>query len=600
MYSGSDSTESANYGQWPLNPAFFQNMPNEQVDWAALAQQWIQMKEAGPPLPEPKLPNNNSEVKETPLVQKEVLPPVIPEDNVANAPWNSVTNSIESQDSSWNWKTQQNWEWGNPAWNPHLSTAPVVNPPSKTTLLPITKGYSSIDAPKETSTTSTGYTSVKSSEFGSSYSGQSAPNHSRNYKPHNRRYSKVNIPKTNTTSPSPAVNIPQISEIETSNLDANKRKQLPAWIREGLEKMEKDKLKQMEREKEKEKQTLFSEKVKEHEKEAMEILKDTINERRRSKFDSDDEHSPRPIEEKEDPEPLNYDDLIILVRRTMTEILLKVTNEAIHSICTEERQRYMKKTQSLGKVTGKTNVKAKLGLGMYGSDSGSESDNSDSSTKDSDDELKNSIRKRKAEFVQTEKGIEDKLQQAEKDKDSKKTKDEEEENSSENNVEEYTPEKKKDEGVTKNKDTNSKHRRSSSRSSDESDDESSHRKSSSSRESSSSTRRRHRNRSKGRGFTPEKRKKHKSKRSRSRSHDRRHSSDYKYKKDRNRSDRSRRSRSRTSRSSRRSRSRSSSYRSRRSPDRSSRSKRKRSRSPYYSSRSSKRSRSRSRGRSSRR
>ena len=32
-------------------------------------------------------------------------------------------------------------------------------------------------------------------------------------------------------------------------LDASKRRQLPAWIREGLEKMERDKQKQLEREK---------------------------------------------------------------------------------------------------------------------------------------------------------------------------------------------------------------------------------------------------------------------------------------------------------------------------------------------------------------
>lgn len=50
MYSGSDSTESQNYTQWAMNPSSaFQNVPGEQVDWAALAQQWIIMKEAGPP-----------------------------------------------------------------------------------------------------------------------------------------------------------------------------------------------------------------------------------------------------------------------------------------------------------------------------------------------------------------------------------------------------------------------------------------------------------------------------------------------------------------------------------------------------------------------
>lgn len=30
---------------WPLNQAAYQNLANDQVDWAALAQQWIYMKE---------------------------------------------------------------------------------------------------------------------------------------------------------------------------------------------------------------------------------------------------------------------------------------------------------------------------------------------------------------------------------------------------------------------------------------------------------------------------------------------------------------------------------------------------------------------------
>lgn len=49
MYSGGESTDSQKYTQWAMNPAAYQNTANDQVDWAALAQQWIIMKEAGPP-----------------------------------------------------------------------------------------------------------------------------------------------------------------------------------------------------------------------------------------------------------------------------------------------------------------------------------------------------------------------------------------------------------------------------------------------------------------------------------------------------------------------------------------------------------------------
>ncbi|KAL3279106.1 hypothetical protein HHI36_016620 [Cryptolaemus montrouzieri] len=594
MYSGSDSTESANYGQWPLNPTFFQNMPNEQVDWAALAQQWIQMKEAGPPIPESKQVESKKENNEK--KERESLPKKI-EESAADSSWNNVTTG-EPIDNSY-WKAQPNWDWNN-AWNPQISNPQVVPPLPKSTLLPTPKSYTSVDTSNDTNISlNPGYQTSRSNDFSSGFSGHSA-NHSRQYKPHNRRYSKVNVPKSVTAIP--PVNIPSTSDVETCNLDASKRKQLPAWIREGLEKMERDKLKQMEKEKEKEKQNIYTEKIKEQEKEAMEILKDTIKERRRSKFDSDEERSPKRTERsKEEPAPLTHDELMLLVRRTMTEILLKVTNEAIQSICTEERQRYVKKFQTLGRNSGKANVRAKLGLGMYGSDSGSESDDSEVSKKDSDDDLKNVIKKKKAEFIQTEKGIEDKLFQAEQQKGNSKVADEEE-NSSDNQPEESILEtKRNDDSNSKNKSySNTKQSRESTNSSEESDRDSSRRKSSSrSRESSVSTKRKNRSRSRDRdrGYTPEKRKRHRSpRRSRSRSYDRKYSSDYKYRKDKSRSDRSRRSRSR-SRASRRSRSRSSSYRSRRSSETSSRSRRKRSRSPYHS-RSSRRSRSRSNNKSS--
>jgi arginine/serine-rich splicing factor 18 len=84
------------------------------------------------------------------------------------------------------------------------------------------------------------------------------------------------------------VNVPRpvqpiISDTQPA-LDANKRKQLPAWIREGLEKMERDKQKQMEREKEKQERDEYNEKLKQTEKETMEILKTTIKEQQKSKF----------------------------------------------------------------------------------------------------------------------------------------------------------------------------------------------------------------------------------------------------------------------------------------------------------------------------
>lgn len=47
MFTGNDTVDYPT--QWALNPVAYQNMENDQVDWATLAQQWIQMKETVPP-----------------------------------------------------------------------------------------------------------------------------------------------------------------------------------------------------------------------------------------------------------------------------------------------------------------------------------------------------------------------------------------------------------------------------------------------------------------------------------------------------------------------------------------------------------------------
>lgn len=50
---------------------------------------------------------------------------------------------------------------------------------------------------------------------------------------------------------------------------------------------------------------------------------------------------------------------MINVRRTMTEILLKVTNREIEAICREELQRYYKKHKGIGIWTPFCKIKIK-------------------------------------------------------------------------------------------------------------------------------------------------------------------------------------------------------------------------------------------------
>ncbi|XP_063912930.1 arginine/serine-rich protein PNISR-like isoform X2 [Zophobas morio] len=402
MYSGSDSTESQNYSQWALNPSTYQSMSNEQVDWAALAQQWIIMKEAGPPpvmsSESPKLPPKKEQLNEG----GEAPMDVENEKEESASDWNPVPNQ---QTNNWSWNAQsQTWGWNN-AWTPPTGVPPPA--PLKPPLLPTPSNYNQFSAPPDSGNDNANFP-------GSGY--WTSAGSSKQIKPHNRRFSKVNVPRPVQ---------PVVTEAPPA-LDASKRKQLPAWIREGLEKMERDKQKQLEREKEKQEREEYNEKLKQNEKETMEILKSTIKEQQRSKFESDGDYSDEEVPERKkvvqhpEPVPLTPAEQMMNVRRTMTEILLKVTNREIELICREELQRHHKKRkasdQRVSAPSG-ANVTAKLGLGIYGGGSGSsssgESDEENGEEKDSDTELKDSIKRKKAEFSKTEREIEDKLAEAE-------------------------------------------------------------------------------------------------------------------------------------------------------------------------------------------
>ncbi|RZC35491.1 arginine/serine-rich protein PNISR, partial [Asbolus verrucosus] len=383
MYSGSDSTESQNYPQWALNPSAYQNMSNDQVDWAALAQQWIIMKEAGPPpvVPPELKPKTKKEIPneggEAPMdVENEK------DDTVADS-WSNTPN----QNNDWSWNAQnQTWGWTN-AWTPPTGVPPPA--PMKPPLLPTPANYNQYGAPPDSGNDNAnfgGYTTAPNNDYTSGY-----------------------------------------------------------WTSAGsLEKMERDKQKQMEREKEKQEREEYNEKMKQNEKETMEILKSTIKEQQKSKFvsfvvvvvlqfvslmsvqESDGEYSDDDVQERKKSEttPLTPAEQMMNVRRTMTEILLKVTNREIETICREELQRHHKKYKASDhrvSAPSGANVTAKLGLGIYGGGSGSSSSDNDSDEesqdrRDSDTELKDSIKRKKAEFSKTEREIEDKLAEAERSK----------------------------------------------------------------------------------------------------------------------------------------------------------------------------------------
>lgn len=95
MFSGKDAANPSYPTQWALNPNAYQNVDSSQVDWAALAQQWIAMKEAAAIVavsaPPPPATKPDAEEGEAPM---EVENPEHSDGPVPpGAEWNANTNS---------------------------------------------------------------------------------------------------------------------------------------------------------------------------------------------------------------------------------------------------------------------------------------------------------------------------------------------------------------------------------------------------------------------------------------------------------------------------------------------------------------------------
>uniref|UniRef100_T1J1N7 Arginine/serine-rich protein PNISR n=1 Tax=Strigamia maritima TaxID=126957 RepID=T1J1N7_STRMM len=436
--------------QWPLQPSMFQNIPHEQIDWAALAQQWIQMRETmgGPSNDQP------------PMLGGTVHAPPRPVDGNKPMKLENTDDGSNSQDTSA--FRQGDWNYWNvntpppppPAWNSSLHT----------------------NEAKE---------SLPHYEFGQAHGNQGFAaqsydyNHGSDQYGYNQVYGEQNQfnqywpgggGQSNAVFPRKEHRL-QISEREgivpsrddedmialPSSLDAAKRKQLPAWIREGLEKMEREKQKRLEKERllrEREEQLRS---MKEAEERAM---KEFIEERgdslipRKSKFDSDSDEeeenlakSPSPVKreyssvEEEDDEAKSDEeklaDLMMRVRQLLTEILLEVTNEEVTQIAKEVLNRakakenkeffssscvitkslYVhKKPQQCNSphpllwhlllVVSRLLMITTIVSGLdYGTDDSEESGGEEDDAVDSDVDLQVSINQRKKEFSEKEKEI---------------------------------------------------------------------------------------------------------------------------------------------------------------------------------------------------
>ncbi|XP_055377973.1 arginine/serine-rich protein PNISR-like [Condylostylus longicornis] len=234
------------------------------------------------------------------------------------------------------------------------------------------------------------------------------------------------------------VNAPVDTQFPT--LDAAKRKTLPAWIREGLEKMEREKQKQLEKEKASEipdkdsnkyDNQSFIENLQAIDKSdgigSNKANKNSSNYKgflKNSALSSDDSEK---SDNESESEKINYKDsstkvnpwhgktreeieeeMMLVVRRSLTEILLEITNDEIRNIAQETFKRHKLKASSAQVIrkSALTSISGNLGLGAYDSDSDTDSDTEDETTKkddkdcdkDSEDELRETMLSRQRSF----------------------------------------------------------------------------------------------------------------------------------------------------------------------------------------------------------
>ncbi|EFN80678.1 Splicing factor, arginine/serine-rich 18 [Harpegnathos saltator] len=447
--------------QWALNPSAYQNMSNDQVDWAALAQQWIKMKETiVPPAPPPPAINTicpgNDGSGEAPMdmdTKDDDVPPAPPAPNISGSEaWNQW-----NQWDNWNSSTSGtgNWEWsgvpppgvtvgpdGKPIGLPAVPVIPPAPTISTTTDFntpppaPSMYSYNSVSPAQSYNQVTNAYWSGEPPNtvpsqppgFMKGIRHMNRASHMRGIDPARCRDDREKTPEEDTTT----------------TIDAAKRRQLPAWLREGLEKMEKEKQKAVERERLEILRKQELEARKQAEDEARAVLNpsrskfdsdsdketeqefDTSNVRgqqsveksydrtpdivlrpRKSRFrdaDSPESHvvadesptaavSAPPVVPKLSREEI-MQNIMLKVRRSLTEILLEVTNEEIGAVCRD--------------VWSHARTK---GLGIYG-DSNSDSEEEQGEqvqNDDSDEELMETVRRRQQAFRKTEEEIEARL-----------------------------------------------------------------------------------------------------------------------------------------------------------------------------------------------
>ncbi|XP_028042713.1 arginine/serine-rich protein PNISR isoform X2 [Bombyx mandarina] len=435
MYSNKDAANPGYPTQWALNPTAYQNVDCSEVDWAALAQQWIAMKEAAAIVaPAPPPPKLDVEEGEAPMEVE-----------------NTENNTDVQLPPGWGWPGH-----GDPK-VPSEPTLPLIDgfPMQPDATGPSISGYTT--AAGSGPTFQHGYWTAPQADQQTSNRSNSQ-NRDRRSKSKNKEHNKTRIPRPQRDKPgiNPVIP-PAMPGIGMPTIDAAKRRQLPAWIREGLEKMEREKQRAIEREQEKKAREEAEKEKKRLEEEELERMKAAASGQPvpppKSKFESDSETEEMEPDTKEEPSastPIKEErgeirreenekirdvpsplikkskdeimqEVMLAVRRSLTEILLEVTDQEIETVSQEELARYTATQASrinamkAGKSKALAAIASGLGLGAYESSSGESDDENQNDI--SDQQLQEMIRRKKIEFERTAREIEAEVRRAERDGD---------------------------------------------------------------------------------------------------------------------------------------------------------------------------------------
>ncbi|XP_049296173.1 arginine/serine-rich protein PNISR [Anopheles funestus] len=396
----------------------YQNMPNDQVDWAALAQQWIKMRETwmqpmstmipSPPPPPSfdrdtfdgaagsNAPPRNRIIAGVEFEEQGEAPMEVEREDDGDIPVPptppKITNDCQPADETW-----RTWSW--PMSMGSTSTlgnqhAPQALPNNQK--LTDTQQRSGTGPPASAAAAIALWQAKNSHLFPVAYPKDSATMPREQTAANRRTFS------TQPTKPSRLpglmdreIKISASSSADVHRIDAKenvsggggagsatineeKRMMLPAWIREGLEKMEREKQQKLKREQE--------------HRQREEKLSSQQNLHSLSPSPSREELTlplSAPLEQeesqpKQEKVALNEQNIEQITKKILTEVFMETTNEVLLGIAQEEQSKVQKRKakQAATSNVGRATYTRGLGLGIYGDSDEDEDEEEDQMTND--------------------------------------------------------------------------------------------------------------------------------------------------------------------------------------------------------------------------